>query len=83
MISAAAGLQPAAVTSEVVRFLRLHFVVFKAPKCANILYAFGGVLLFALVLQIGSGLAMAVHYLPSASDAFLRVTRMIRIFRFG
>ncbi len=58
-------------------------MAFKVPKRANVLYVFGGVLLFALLLQISSGLAMAIHYLPSAADAFQRAIRMVRSFRFG
>ncbi len=83
MASASAGCETADSISEIVRFLRLHFVAFKVPKHASVLYVFGSVLLFALLLQTSSGLAMAIHYLPSASDAFLRTTRMVRSFRFG
>ncbi len=83
MVGAAVISQPADITFEIVRFLRLHFVTFKVLKCVSVLYVFGGVLLFALLLQISSGLAMAIHYLPSSFDAFLRTARMARIFRFG
>ncbi len=83
MVGAAVVLQPADITSEIVRFLRLHFVTLKVPKCVSVLYVFGGILLFALLLQISSGLAMAVHYLPSSFDAFLRSARMARISQFG
>ncbi|MFP3039463.1 MAG: cytochrome bc complex cytochrome b subunit [Candidatus Hodgkinia cicadicola] len=47
------------------------------------MYAFGAILLFALLLQISSGITIAIHYLPSSADAFWCVNRMVRTFRLG
>ncbi|XXM93677.1 cytochrome b N-terminal domain-containing protein [Candidatus Hodgkinia cicadicola] len=56
---------------------------FEVPKHANLLYVLGGVLLFALCLQILTGLSMAIHYLPSAANAFESINELMRKFKYG
>ncbi|AHL30940.1 MAG: putative cytochrome b [Candidatus Hodgkinia cicadicola] len=56
---------------------------FKVPKRANLLYAIGGVLLFGVLLQILTGVSMAIHYVPALSKAFVSVNMFMRKFKYG
>ena len=46
------------------------FVAFPVPRNLNYFWTFGAVLFFMLVLQIVTGVILAMHYQPSATAAF-------------
>ncbi len=49
------------------------FITFPNPRNLNYWWTFGGILSFMLAAQIVTGVALAMHYVPSSSLAFLSV----------
>ncbi|AUG91450.1 Cytochrome b [Candidatus Hodgkinia cicadicola] len=64
-------------------WIKTHLMAFKVPKRANLLYAIGSVLLFGVLLQILTGVSIAIHYAPIISKAFLSVNMFMRKFKYG
>lgn len=54
-----------------------HMSGYPAPKNFNIWYFFGSLLLLVLVLQIGTGTFLAIHYQPNPNLAYWSVLRGI------
>jgi ubiquinol-cytochrome c reductase cytochrome b subunit len=46
------------------------FVAYPVPRNLNYLWAFGAILSFMLIAQIVTGVVLAMHYVPSAAEAF-------------
>ncbi|MFM1815039.1 MAG: hypothetical protein RLZ98_1734 [Pseudomonadota bacterium] len=67
----------------VARMMHGQFVDFPTPRNLNYLWTFGGILTFCLVVQIVSGIVLAMHYQPSAEHAFDSVERIRRDVNFG
>jgi len=60
------------------------FITYPTPRNLNFWYAFGGILAFMLVVQILSGVVLAMHYSPSADFAFPSVElRIMREVNYG
>jgi ubiquinol-cytochrome c reductase cytochrome b/c1 subunit len=59
------------------------FVAFPVPRNLNYFWTFGGVLFFMLVLQIITGVILAMHYQPSATAAFDSVEHIMRDVNYG
>ena len=55
-----------------------HLAQYYAPKNMNFWYFFGSLALLALVLQIVTGIWLAMNYKPSAEDAFASVEYIMR-----
>ncbi|AUG33944.1 Cytochrome b [Candidatus Hodgkinia cicadicola] len=64
-------------------WIKKHLIEFKVPKRANFLYAIGGVLLFGVLLQILTGVSIAIQYTPVVSEAFVSVWMFMRKFKYG
>ncbi|MBV1693454.1 MAG: cytochrome b N-terminal domain-containing protein [Hyphomicrobiales bacterium] len=60
-----------------------QFVDFPTPRNLNYLWTFGGILTFMLVVQIVTGVILAMHYVPSASEAFNSIERIRRDVNYG
>ena len=60
-----------------------QFVDFPTPRNLNYAWTFGGILTFCLVAQIVTGIVLAMHYQPSAAEAFNSVDRIRRDVNFG
>ena len=60
----------------IVRF-SADLLSFPTPRNLNYWYTFGGILSFCLVVQIVTGIVLAMHYDPSGTGAFLSVERGI------
>ncbi len=60
----------------IVRF-SADILSFPTPRNLNYWYTFGGILSFCLVVQIVTGIVLAMHYDPSGTGAFLSVERGI------
>ncbi|UAT42727.1 cytochrome b/b6 [Anaplasmataceae bacterium AB001_6] len=60
-----------------------HYVFFKAPKNLNYLWNMGSIAGIVLVIQILTGLFLAMHYNPSAEGAFASVEHIMRDVNFG
>ena len=49
------------------------FVTYPVPRNLNYMWTFGAILSFMLVAQIVTGVVLAMHYVPSATEAFSSV----------
>ncbi|MEM7766833.1 MAG: cytochrome b N-terminal domain-containing protein [Pseudomonadota bacterium] len=59
------------------------FVDFPTPKNLNYWYTFGGILAICLVVQIVTGIVLAMHYTASVDEAFASVERIMRDVPYG
>jgi ubiquinol-cytochrome c reductase cytochrome b subunit len=62
----------------IVRFAKEHLVDFPTPKNLNYWWTFGGILAFMLVVQIVTGIILAMHYTPHVAMAFDSVEHIRR-----
>ena len=67
----------------VVRFAYDTMVDFPTPKNLNYWYTFGGILAICLMVQIITGIVLAMHYTPSDELAFASVERIMRDVPYG
>jgi quinol-cytochrome oxidoreductase complex cytochrome b subunit len=67
----------------VVRLAYDSFVDFPTPKNLNYWWTFGGILAVCLVIQIVTGVVLAMHYIASTKDAFASVERIMRDIDYG
>src|SRR5580698_3918775 len=49
------------------------FIAYPVPRNLNYMWTFGAILSFMLVAQIVTGVVLAMHYVPSATEAFSSV----------
>ncbi|PIM95224.1 cytochrome b [Candidatus Hodgkinia cicadicola] len=68
---------------DLIKTITSHLIKFQVPKHANWLYTTGFSLIFIFILQIASGISIAVHYKPSTRLAFLSIHRTERLFKYG
>src|ERR1700733_12460104 len=61
----------------ILRLVHDSGVDYPTPRNLNYWYTFGGILSFCLVVQIVTGIVLAMHYNPSAAGAFVSVQRSI------
>jgi quinol-cytochrome oxidoreductase complex cytochrome b subunit len=54
----------------IIRFSKEHLMDFPTPKNLNYWWTFGGILALMLVIQIITGIVLAMHFTPQASMAF-------------
>jgi quinol-cytochrome oxidoreductase complex cytochrome b subunit len=59
------------------------FVDFPTPRNLNYWYTFGGILSVCLIVQIITGIVLAMHYVPNVDYAFASVQRIDRDVNFG
>ena len=67
----------------IVRLAYDSFVAFPTPRNLNYWYTFGGILALCLVVQIISGVVLAMHYTAHVDYAFASVQRIERDVPFG
>jgi ubiquinol-cytochrome c reductase cytochrome b/c1 subunit len=67
----------------IARMLHGQFVEFPTPRNLNYMWTFGGILMFCLVVQIVTGITLAMHYVPSAKEAFDSVETIRRDVNYG
>jgi ubiquinol-cytochrome c reductase cytochrome b/c1 subunit len=60
-----------------------EFMTFPTPKNLNYLWTFGGILTICLVIQIITGIVLAMHYTPHTSMAFDSVEHIMRDVNYG
>jgi quinol-cytochrome oxidoreductase complex cytochrome b subunit len=66
----------------IIRF-GMDLMDFPTPKNLNYWWTFGGILAFCLITQIVTGIVLAMHYDPSAANAFNSVEHMMRDVKYG
>ncbi len=64
--------------AKLIKFFERNILNYRVPKDINILYFLGAILLFLIIVQIMSGIGLAIHYVPSSSEAFLSISRMLK-----
>ena len=67
----------------VIRWSKTHLMDFPTPKNLNYWWTFGAILATMLVVQIASGIVLAMHYTPHVSLAFDSVELIRRDVNFG
>jgi len=67
----------------IIRLAHDSFVDFPTPKNLNYWWTFGAILSFCLVVQIVTGVILAMHYIPSIDHAFDSVERIRRDVNYG
>ncbi|MEO0982625.1 MAG: cytochrome b N-terminal domain-containing protein [Pseudomonadota bacterium] len=67
----------------VIRLAHDSFVDFPTPKNLNYWYTFGGILAVCLVIQIITGVILAMHYTPTVDGAFASIERIMRDVPYG
>lgn len=60
-----------------------HFAVYKTPKNLNYMWNLGSIAGLALVIQIVTGIVLAMHYTPHADHAFDSVEKIMRNVNYG
>ncbi|MEQ1647531.1 MAG: cytochrome b N-terminal domain-containing protein [Hyphomicrobiaceae bacterium] len=65
------------------RMVHSSFIDFPTPRNLNYMWTFGGILSFMLVVQIISGITLAMHYVPNDKMAFDSVEAIRRDVNFG
>lgn len=66
-----------------VRLAHDSFVDFPTPKNLNYWYTFGGILTVCLIIQIITGVILAMHYTPHTDYAFESVEHIMRDVNYG
>ncbi len=59
------------------------FLAMPTPRNLNYFYTFGGILTFCLIVQLVTGIVLAMHYKPSAAEAFASVEHIMRDVNWG
>ena len=67
----------------IVRLAYDSFVDYPTPKNLNYWWTFGGILTVILVVQILTGIVLAMHYVPHVDHAFASVERIMRDVNYG
>ncbi len=67
----------------VVGLVHSSFIAYPTPRNLNYWWTFGAILTFMLALQIATGVVLAMHYIPSAGDAFNSIENIMRNVNFG
>lgn len=67
----------------IIRFSKEHLLDFPTPKNLNYWWTFGGILAFMLVMQIVTGVVLAMHYTPHVDMAFDSIQLIQRDVNFG
>ncbi len=61
-----------------IRFTQQHVLWYPTPRNLNVWYVFGGILTIILVVQILTGIVLAMHYTPDSTLAFDSVEHIMR-----
>ncbi len=59
------------------------FIAYPTPRNLNYMWTFGGILSLMLVVQIVTGVVLAMHYTPNATMAFNSVESIMRDVEYG
>jgi ubiquinol-cytochrome c reductase cytochrome b/c1 subunit len=67
----------------ILNFAHGSFVAYPTPRNLNYWWTFGAILSFMLVMQIVTGVILAMHYAPNAELAFRNVELIVRDVNYG
>ncbi len=66
-----------------IRLMKEQFIDFPTPRNLNYWWTFGGILMFCLVVQIMTGVVLAMHYVSHATLAFDSIEHIMRDVNWG
>jgi ubiquinol-cytochrome c reductase cytochrome b/c1 subunit len=67
----------------IIGLVHSSFVAYPVPRNLNYMWTFGAILMIMLVLQIVTGIVLAMHYTPHADLAFSSVEHIMRNVEYG
>ncbi len=67
----------------IMRFANDNLLAFPTPKNLNYAYTFGAILAYCLVIQILTGIVLAMHFVPNSALAFNSVEYIMRDVNYG
>ena len=67
----------------IIGLVHSSFVAYPVPRNLNYMWTFGAILMIVLVLQIVTGIVLAMHYTPHADLAFSSVEHIMRNVEYG
>jgi ubiquinol-cytochrome c reductase cytochrome b/c1 subunit len=67
----------------IIGLVHSSFVAFPVPRNVNYMWTFGAILIAILVLQIVTGVVLAMHYTPHADMAFASIEHIMRDVNYG
>lgn len=67
----------------IIGLVHSSFVAYPVPRNLNYMWTFGAILMIVLVLQIVTGIVLAMHYTPHATLAFSSVEHIMRNVEYG
>jgi ubiquinol-cytochrome c reductase cytochrome b subunit len=67
----------------IISMMQKEYGVFPTPKNFNYFWNFGAIAMVMLVTMIITGIVLAMHYAPTADDAFSSVERIMRDVNYG
>jgi ubiquinol-cytochrome c reductase cytochrome b/c1 subunit len=59
------------------------FIAYPVPRNLNYMWTFGAILSFMLIAQIVTGIVLAMHFIPSSTQAFSSVDNIMRNVNYG
>ena len=65
------------------QILQAHLVTYPAPTNLFYVWGIGSLLGLMLIIQVATGVLLAMHYVPHIDEAFSSVERITRELRFG
>jgi quinol-cytochrome oxidoreductase complex cytochrome b subunit len=67
----------------IIGLVHSSFVVYPTPRNLNYWWTFGAILAFMLVVQIATGVVLAMHYTPHATMAMTSIEQIMRDVNYG
>ena len=67
----------------IVGLVHSSFIAYPVPRNLNYFWTFGAILMFMLIIQIITGITLAMHYVASAGMAFNSVEHIMRDVNYG
>lgn len=67
----------------ILRVMHDQVTAFPTPRNLNYFWTFGGILTFCLIVQIVTGIVLAMHYVPHVDHAFASVQHIKRDVNYG
>jgi ubiquinol-cytochrome c reductase cytochrome b/c1 subunit len=67
----------------IVGLVHSSFVAYPVPRNLNYFWTFGAILSFMLIIQIITGVILAMHYVPNAGLAFASIEHIMRDVNYG
>lgn len=66
-----------------IKMLSSHGITYPAPVTLSYFWNFGFIAAIFLIIQIATGIFLAMHYIPSLDLAFLSVEHIMRDVKYG